>query len=330
MSNELGLKLFCMGVGFILFFYALLMTIPNSCYFKKKSSKKSKCKNLDKKGLTIWHKAATLIKISISVVMIMLCFDNAVNQISIICTILGVSCFQLYDFFIKNSDVTCSINFRHKIENRESCKLRYAKGLDDCLVMNAVLLAFIPIMLMTVIGSILPSVAEVDIWTFVLIFFLYLSCCVKSFSYIQKIEDNKLIMYFAIPVVVFLLFFCITWVLPRRNFQDVSFMPGYVIRYGLLLVSALFGFIGIYKELQNFQHRKLPCVECPRIKGEIGNYFEIKLKNGDIINSKEEFFYPVSCKEGVLLLYLNGTSLIISESDLEDVKNPVYAHQRCS
>lgn len=272
MSHELVFKLFCLGSILIISLYVVLVI----CFcdrpaFEKESSKKPK--HVRKKGLTSKHKIAIIIRIIIVCAVIMLCFSDAVNQISILFTIAGFSCFQFCDFIRKNA-ITCSINFRYKIENNKSCKCQYADGLDDCLVVYNTLFSLFPIMFLTVILSVASS----------------------------------------------------NWFLPETGFKDSNFICAYVVRIFLLMIFTLYGFIGIYRSMKHFERSKLPCVDYPLVKGDEGNYFEIKLKDGENFSSKEQFFYPVSHERGILLLFLDGTSLIVSSSTLEDPKNPVIVH----
>lgn len=60
----------------------------------------------------------------------------------------------------------CSINFSHQITNLQSYSFRYAKDLDDNLVVSSVLFVSLSITLLTVILSVLSSFTQVYSWVF--------------------------------------------------------------------------------------------------------------------------------------------------------------------
>ncbi len=99
--------------------------------------------------------------IIVCVVIILIKSNDVLNNISIFCTVLGISSFQLYDFIIKNA-CTCSINFRYQIENHKFCRFNYAKGRDGDIIARNALLAFMPITLITIVLSAVSSLIEVD------------------------------------------------------------------------------------------------------------------------------------------------------------------------
>jgi len=125
-------------------------------------------------------------------------------------------------------------------------------------------------------------------------------------------------------MIAFLVLSCLLWIFPTRNFSEPNFVLKCIVRYGLLIVPALLSRIIILHNSKRFQYDKLPRVYYSNTVGEKENYFEVRLKNGDVLNSKVKFFYPVSRKDGILLLFLDGTSLTIDNDSLLDSSNPVF------
>lgn len=280
--------------------------------------------NGDKKKLTLRQKIAIIMEVIIvCVVIILIKFSDALNNISIFCTVLGISSFQLYDFIIKNA-CTCSINFRYQIENHKFCRFKYAKGRDGDIIARNALLAFMPITLITIGLSAVSSFIEVDAWAFILIFSFYLSCGARSLVYIAKADNSKkLMLFFIIQMIAFSIFFCMTWFLPIK---DVDFVQIYLRRCFVMLGLASVSYLGLLLYLEWLWHPELSYVEYPKAEGEEGNYFEIRLKNGKSLSSKEQFFYPVSHDRGILLLFLDGTFSFISKDNLVDIENPVLVY----
>lgn len=283
--------------------------------------------NGDKKKLTLRQKIAIIMEIVIvCVVIILIKSSDVLSNISIFCTVLGISSFQFYDLIIKNA-CTCSINFRYQIENHKFCRFKYAKGRDGDIIARNALLAFMPITLITIVLSAVSSFTKVDAWAFLLIFSLYISCGVRSLVSIAKTDNSKkLMLFFIMQMIAFSIFFCMTWFLPIKDFKDVDFVQIYLRRCFVVLGLASVSYLGLLLYLEWLWHPERSYVEYPKAEGEEGNYFEIRLKNGKSLSSKEQFFYPISHEKGILLLFLDGTSRIVSSSTLVDIENPVLVY----
>lgn len=245
------------------YFYIEKMYLSNLSQLKHVFSKKKKLK-LKQRIIGIVENFAFCL------VVVLVYLSGCYNSTSV----LSIYCFQLYDFLLNNC-YPCSINFRYQITNLQSCSFRYAKDLDDNLVVNSVLLASLPITLLLIILSVLPSFTQVYNWVFFLPLFLYFVCGLKSSLCINGIENVKLIFCFVIQMIAFLVFSCLLWILLTRDFSEPNFLLECMIRYGLLIVPALLSRIIILHDSKRFQYDKLQRVYYPNTVGEKGNYFEI-------------------------------------------------------
>lgn len=127
-------------------------------------------------------------------------------------------------------------------------------------------------------------------------------------------------------MIAFFIFFCMTWFLPIKNFKDVDFVQIYLRRCFVVFGLASVSYLGLLLYLEWLWRPERSYVEYPKAEGEEGNYFEIRLKNGKSLSSKEQFFYPVSHDRGILLLFLDGTFSFISKDNLVDIENPVLVY----
>lgn len=276
-----------------------------------------------KKKLTMKQIVAIIIKISIIGGLFIIAQNtDFLDVISVFCTIVGITCFQLYDF-IMNHAKTCSVNFRYQIEHHKVCKFKYAKGYDKGMVVRNTLLALMPFTYSLVGLSIVPTFYTVDQWIIAVILLLYMVCMAKSLYYLYTAHSSvKVTVFFIMQMAAFLVFFCMTWNFPGLAAIDPGFVQIYTKVCCFLLLLVGLSYFALFIYLDCFWCKKVPAIVYPRTYEEKGNYFEIETTDGkDPINSKKEFFYPVEYKDGVLLLFANGTSLIISNDKIKSINS---------
>lgn len=274
----------------------------------------------DKKKLTIKQVVAIIIEIlMIGGLLVIAQITSFLDVISIGCTIAGVTCFQLYDFIMNNAK-TCSVNFRYQMEHHKVCKFKYAEGYDKGLIIRDALIALMPFTYGLIGVSIVPTFYAVDNWIIAIILLLYIVCMAKSLYYLYIARSStKVTVFFIIQMISFLGFFCMTWYFPELVTMKPSFVQIYMKMCCFLLILAGLSYLALFMYLNCFWCKKVPTIVYPGTYKEEGNYFEIETTDGESISSKNKFFYPVEYRDGVLLLFEDGTSLIIGNDKIKSI-----------
>ncbi len=276
-----------------------------------------------KKKLTIKQIVAIIIEILIiGGLFIVAQNTDLLDVISIVCTVAGVTCFQLYDF-IMNHAKTCSVNFRYQIEHHKVCKFKYAEGYDKGVIVRDALIALMPFTYGLIGLSIIPTFYAVDNWIIAIILLLYVACVVKSLYYLCIAHSStKVTVFFIVQVISLLVFFCMTWCFPSLVAIEPSFVQTYTKMSCFLLILAGLSYLALFMYLNCFWCKKVPVIVYLGTYKEKGNYFEIETTDGeDPISSKDKFFYPVEYRDGVLLLFEDGTSLIIGNDKIKRINS---------
>lgn len=295
--------------------------ISDKIYEKRRAQRYRKSLYLtDKKQLTIKQKTAILIEILVmGGLLVVAQSTDFLNVISVVCTITGFSCFQFYDYIMNNAK-TCSINFKYQMEHHKVCQFKYVPGWDRGMIMRDTLMASLPLTIVFTALSIIPYFYSVSWEVFCILLIFYLVCDAKSIFYLRlEKSDIKIAVCYVLQMFFFFIFFCMTWVLSAKMENNLELIAVYRKVGCFLVIYAGLCYLGLLMYLECFWHKEVPYVFYPGTYKEEGNYFEIEMEDGKVFNSKERFFYPISSKDDIRLLFENGTSLMLNGSDVKKV-----------
>lgn len=235
---------------------------------------------------------------------------DTLSELSVIFTIFGIS-------FVGFGKALLGRGFCHSKNMLDGQRylFRFGQNLDRSLQgLNAVSSSFgFTLIAVLMIG--VTIFVTVSIGAFCFCLGLYWCTMIVSLNSLWK-SNRKAALKFFMLCIGMSVFLGMTWWINSNKISINLYLTVSVV-YVVVLLAIAFGYWNLLKGLQFSQIVGSLSVLYPS-SGDEPMYFKIVLKNGNILNSKKEFFYPFTCRKSILLIkYLNGNVKVLYSEQVE-------------